>query len=170
MNIHIDEYAVQVIAEREPGSLVATHEPSTIEESKKITLCTFDDICDMWFCDQDISQPLVLLQPKRILIQKMLTQQHISCQTLSVYITLPDNFSEFEIPVNIFYTNSVCFLVIRIAGAFGLRGPQSSAVQAVDGLPVSRAHYGRWLGWVHLAPLRLNSYCSIIVFFFFFTW
>ena len=97
----IDLVVFQIIAEREHGSLVATHEPSALESTQEVTLCTFDEISEIWFDDKDINQTLVLVQPRRFLIQKMLTQHHSSCQSLSIYLTLPDYLSEFEVPVKV---------------------------------------------------------------------
>ena len=55
----------QIIAEREHGSLVATHEPSPLESTQEVTLCTFDEITEIWFDDKDINQALILVQPKK---------------------------------------------------------------------------------------------------------
>ena len=41
------------------------------------------------------------MQPRKVLIQRMLTQHHSCCQSFSVYLTLPDYLSEFEIPVRV---------------------------------------------------------------------
>ena len=97
----IDLVVFQIIAEREHGSLVATHEPSALESTQEVTLCTFDEITEIWFDDKDINQVLILVQPRRILIQRMLTQHHSYCQSFSVYVTLPDYLSEFVVPVRI---------------------------------------------------------------------
>ena len=100
-DVSIDHLVFQLIAQREHGSLVVTHEPSALQDAQEVTLCTFDEVSEIWFDDKDINQPLVLVQPRKMLIQKMLTQHHCSCQSVSVYITLPDYLSEFEIPVRI---------------------------------------------------------------------
>ena len=97
----IDLVVFQIIAEREHGSLVATHEPSALESTQEVTLCTFDEITEIWFDDKDINQALILVQPRRVLIQRMLSQHHSCCQSFSVYVTLPDYLSEFEVPVRI---------------------------------------------------------------------
>ena len=97
----IDLVVFQIIAEREHGSLVATHEPSALESTQEVTLCTFDEISEIWFDDKDINQTLTLVQPRKVLVQRMLTQPHSCCQSFSVYLTLPDYLSEFEVPVRV---------------------------------------------------------------------
>ena len=106
----IDLVVFQIIAEREHGSLVATHEPSASESTQEVTLCTFDEISEIWFDDKDINQTLTLVQPRKVLIQRMLTQHHSCCQSFSVYLTLPDYLSEFEVPVRVhdLFPESVC--------------------------------------------------------------
>ena len=41
------------------------------------------------------------MQPRRFLIQRMLTQHHSCCQSFSIYLTFPDYLSEFEVPVRV---------------------------------------------------------------------
>ena len=120
----IDLLVFQIIAEREHGSLVATHEPSALESTQEVTLCTFDEISEIWFDDKDINQALVLVQPRRFFIQKMLTQHHSNCQSFSIYLTLPDYLSEFEVPV-------------KVHDLFGELYGYIQSVQAVQSIQIS---------------------------------
>ena len=120
----IDLLVFQIIAEREHGSLVATHEPSALESTQEVTLCTFDEISEIWFDDRDINQALVLVQPRRFFIQKMLTQHHSNCQSFSIYLTLPDYLSEFEVPV-------------KVHDLFGELYGYIQSVQAVQSIQIS---------------------------------
>ena len=54
----IDLVVFQIIAEREHGSLVATHEPSALESTQEVTLCNFDEISEIWFDDKDTRRRL----------------------------------------------------------------------------------------------------------------
>ena len=120
----IDLLVFQIIAEREHGSLVATHEPSALESTQEVTLCTFDEISEIWFDDKDINQALVLVQPRKFFIQKMLTQHHSNCQSFSIYLTLPDYLSEFEVPV-------------KVHDLFGELYGYIQSVQAVQSIQIS---------------------------------
>ena len=120
----IDLLVFQIIAEREHGALVATHEPSALESTQEVTLCTFDEISEIWFDDKDINQALVLVQPRRFFIQKMLTQHHSNCQSFSIYLTLPDYLSEFEVPV-------------KVHDLFGELYGYIQSVQAVQSIQIS---------------------------------
>ena len=53
----IDLVVFHIIAEREHGSLVATHEPSALESTQTVTLCTFDEISEIWFDDKELIKP-----------------------------------------------------------------------------------------------------------------
>ena len=139
----IDLVVFQIIAEREHGSLVATHEPSTLESTQEVTLCTFDEISEIWFDDKDINQTLTLVQPRKVLIQRMLTQHHSCCQSFSVYLTLPGYLSEFEVPV-------------RVHDLFGELHGYIQSVQTVQSIQnTDKNSQGVTLFCIRIAPVQI---------------
>ena len=97
----IDSAILNHVVVRNSGALVAFQEPSSIEQVDKITLCTYDDLQEVWFNDHENSRPIVVVRPKRYLLQKMISLQNRRFNSFGVYLTFPDALTEFEYSIKI---------------------------------------------------------------------
>ena len=97
----IDTAILSHVVERDTGALVAFQEPSLIEQVGKVTLCTYDELQELWFNGHDICRPIVAVRPKKFFLQKMISFQNRSCDSFGVYLTFPDSLTEFEYSIRI---------------------------------------------------------------------
>ena len=97
----IDTAILSHVVEREAGALAAFQEPSLIEHVDKVTLCTYDELQELWFNDHDICRPIVAVRPQKFFLQKMISAQNRSCDSFRVYLTFPDSLTEFEYSIRI---------------------------------------------------------------------
>ena len=63
--MELDNVLVPIIANRERGALVAVHMPSFAEDVKTVTICTYEEIQELMSNQQELSVPLVVIQPKK---------------------------------------------------------------------------------------------------------
>ena len=97
----IDSAILSHVVERDIGALVAFQELSLIEQVDKVTLCTYDDLQELWFNDHENCRPIVVVRPKRYLLQKMISFQNRRFNSFGVYLTFPDALTEFEYSIRI---------------------------------------------------------------------
>ena len=99
--MELDDVLVPIIANREKGALVAVHQPSTVEDVTTVTICTYEEIQEVMFNQQDLLDPLVMIQPKKFLLSKMISCAHLGCSVFTVYIVMPEKLSEFEVCIRV---------------------------------------------------------------------
>ena len=97
----IDSAILSHVVERNTGALVAFQEPSLIEQVDKVTLCTYDELQELWFNDHENCRPIVAVRPKKYLLQKMISSQNRIFKSFGVYLTFPDALTEFEYSIRI---------------------------------------------------------------------
>ena len=76
--MELDNVLVPIIANRERGALVAVHMPSFVEDVKNVTICTYEEIQELMSNQQELSVPLVVIQPKKIFS----VQDDLECSSL----------------------------------------------------------------------------------------
>ena len=99
--MELDNVLVPIIANRERGALVAVHRPSFVEDVKTVTICTYEEIQELMSNQQELSVPLVVIQPKKFFLSKMILCAHPGYSNFTVYLTLPEKLSEFEVCIRV---------------------------------------------------------------------
>ena len=99
--MELDDVLVPIIANRERGALVAVHQPSIVEDVKTVTICTYEEIQELMFNQQELSVPLVVVQPKKNFLSKMISCAHPGRSTFTAYLALPEKLSEFEVCIRV---------------------------------------------------------------------
>ena len=99
--MELDNVLVPIIANRERGALVAVHMPSLVEDVTNVTICTYEEIQELMSNQQELSVPLVVIQPKKFFLSKMISSAHPWYKNFTVYLTLPEKLSEFEVCIRV---------------------------------------------------------------------